>query len=99
MKNRSFISVLILSSILLGTASCGDTGTAQTDTSSGNDTVIEAPEETKLSDTLGKKNYSGADFNIYMPSQHDYEFSESRPASVSTTPSTRVTARSRSFSA
>ena len=75
MRNRSLISAILLFAVTLGTFSCGGHGDVS-DSSSDGQTDSSAPEETKLSDTLEKKNYSGTVFNIYMPSQHDYEFSE-----------------------
>lgn len=76
MRNKSLISAILLFSVILGTLSCGSGQNAEDSSSAGGQTETTASEATKLSETLGRKDYSGAVFNIYLPSQHDYEFSE-----------------------
>ena len=54
MRNRSLISAILLFAVTLGTFSCGGHGDVS-DSSSDGQTDSSAPEETKLSDTLEKK--------------------------------------------
>ena len=56
MRNRSLISAILLFAVTLGTFSCGGHGDVSDSSSDGQ--TDSAPEETKLSDTLEKKNYS-----------------------------------------
>ena len=76
MRNRSLISAILLFAVTLGNFFLRRTRRrSATRRRTGRQTPPRR-KKTKLSDTLEKKNYSGTVFNIYMPSQHDYEFSE-----------------------